>query len=750
MNQFRQTTRHLHHRGGFSLMEVLVGISIFAIGMLALASLQGALTRSTVEAKVRTEAVNIAEQLIERQRGFAEITSVDGSFAFDNIVDNSSTITRNNVNYTVSQDVTDFYYDLASDSFYSPTVEQPAPVGAVAPDYKTVSVAVSWDNDRNFVISEGTETTAYLGGGQIGLSTSISVVSVSAASRISGESDESLYAPDIDYSPGAKPDIISLSLGDNKFKESLLPEPDVIRLDELVETRFDVITYSQTGAGAIFLRREEFITVSCDCTLQAPPGDAESGGRRPAVWAGDEYVRAQFVDKAYGVSSNNQQSQFCGVCCRDHHDGGSSADDHADTAVNLYGPFKTASEYNASGAFAGDHKHYSRAGAGALTLATSAGHSYVEACRLARQDGFFRVAQDFRREDLNVFPADFLDEQAEIDVYSDYVTGAAAAYADATYVNYELSPPCIGVPLTCVAQPPKQGEYSAALGIGELPSWTLLPLNAEPTQQLRSRGVYLDYLSYDMREVLANCDPDVNTAEDSVCKSGDVELDKTGSLNPLELIPFFDVQMTLLTRWNESPVNTPVDTKNEPLADDNAHQRGIISKITDGDSTVMSTGHRGNLGFTDSAPIDPLFNSQTTSSSIFVHAGFDPAPPDPGTWTEMTGELTETINGVKASDIDVEGQNGVLCDRTPTGFVCKVPEGLTNPRVRVFGYGKIGKDAFACMAPFALLISSQVINGTNAHIIYELAGDPPPDGFGYNVNIQDTVCTGSPIGIPLS
>jgi hypothetical protein len=37
------------------------------------------------------------------------------------------------------------------------------------------------------------------------------------------------YAPTVDYNPGANPDIISIRLGQNKFKESTTPLPDVIR-----------------------------------------------------------------------------------------------------------------------------------------------------------------------------------------------------------------------------------------------------------------------------------------------------------------------------------------------------------------------------------------------------------------------------------------------------------------------------------------------------------------------------------------
>ncbi len=612
-------------QSGFSLMEVLVGIVIFSIGMLALGSLQGALTRSMAEAKVRTEAVNIAEETIEAQRGFFQIATTVNTLAYADITDATQSVTRNNVSYTVTQDVTDYYYDLQTDSFNTT-----APTGITISNYKTVMVTVAWADDRNFVINEGNEMTASsLGGGEIQLTGSIAHVSVAAAGRVLSESEQTLDAPPVDYNPGQRPDVVSLSLGDNKFKESLLPEPDVIRRDELVETRFDVITYSQTNAGAIFLRREEFMTVACDCILKAPPGDAESAGRRPVVWAGDEYVRGYYVDKPYGVSANSQQSQFCNECCQDHHDGGSHADDHGDTAVNKMAPFKLDSEYisDSSSPFRGDHKHWNRARNGALVEAVGDGDVYVEACRMVRQDGYFRVAQDFRQEDLHAFPIDYLDDSGEIAVYSDYATGAAIAYAEATYVDYENAPPCIGGP-SCEADPPMQSAYSSPIATDadgnptQMPSWTTLPLGANAEQQLRSRGLYIDYLSYDLRRVLEYCNPDSHDADDDACKSGDVILNKTGSVNPLELIPFFDVQMTYLNRWNESPINVPVDTTNEALADHNAHSRGVISKSVDGAlSTVMSSGHRGNLGFTDTQPIDLSYESFVSSTEMMVWTG---------------------------------------------------------------------------------------------------------------------------------
>ncbi len=727
---------------GFSILEVMIGIFIFVVGLLALSALQGALTRSMADAKIRTTASNIAERVLESQRGFTALQSDTATpktfFAFNDITDANTTETIDGVTYSIDMDVSNFYYQVGGDNFTTTAVS-----GAISPTYKQVEVNVSWDAAQNFRATEGTDiTAASLGSGNIVLTASIPALVTSASAQVADESTGGTAAPPVTYTPGLNPDIVSLSLGDNKFKESLLPEPDVIRDDELVETRFDVITYSQTNNGAQFLRREEFAAVSCECTLKA--ADANVTAHRPVIWAGDEYVRGQHAVKPYGVSANNTQSPLCTACCRDHHDGGTATDppNHADTAVNKFVPFKPSSEFFTSGTFRGDHKHYSRPRTGAPVVVTTANSGYVEACRLVRVDGFFRVAQDFRREDLNAFPNDFLDSTSEVEAYSNYVTGAASAFSAATFVDYETNPPCIGPSPCAVPSAPKQGAYDAPIVLDDngiptqMPSWTTLPLFAATTQQLRSRGVYVDYLSSDLRYVLTNCDPATEDADDADCRRGDVVLDRTGSVNTLELIPFFDVQMTKLNRWNESPINVPVDTTNEPLEDLNTHSRGVISKSEDGESTVAATGHSGNLGFTDTLPIDPIYANGVKSTSLFIHAG-SPSTPPPG--ITLSGTLTETVPG--NPNIVVTGLNGVQCGQTSATYSCFIPDGTVNPRLEISGYGRVNADRWACSTGVSppLVLNNQVINGAAAKAVYDLDGRV--EGTTYNFVIQSSVCT---------
>ena len=181
--------------------------------------------------------------------------------------------------------VTPYYYNRATDSFVYTN-----PGASLYSDFKQMVVTVSWTTP-DFRTTEGnTIAQATMGTGSITLVETVSSVTTAASSRVVTQDDEDIDDYSITYTPGLRPDIVSLSLGNNKFKESLTPQPDVIKSDELVETRFDVITYSQDGSGAFFVRREEFASVACDCTLKAPSGSPETSGRRAAVWAGDEYA----------------------------------------------------------------------------------------------------------------------------------------------------------------------------------------------------------------------------------------------------------------------------------------------------------------------------------------------------------------------------------------------------------------------------------------------------------------------------
>ena len=710
------------YQPGFSLLELVIGLFIFSTGMLALASLQGQLTRSQADAAVRSVATNIAEEQIELVRGFGLIDNdPDNSIPFyTDIQDRTFTVSRGNVDYVVSLQVEDYYYDLSTDQFSTAN-----PDNLLVSDFKDTTINVSWGDTPGFLISDSQNISATdIGTGSIGLTATISSVTTQAAARSSTQEEKQALLPDVAYTPGLNPDIVSLQLGETRFKESTSPLPRVYRTDEKVETRFDVITYSQTGDGALFLRREEFIGVSCECQLEAPPATAESGGRLPTIWAADEYQKGERIIKPSGSSTSNQQSIFCDECCRDHHDGATVS---GDTAASKYNPFRADGDYVSSGTFQGDHRHYGRNNSGQLIEALAAGDSYAEACRMVRVDGFMRVGQDFRQEGRNVFPEDYLNETPEVDDYSSWVTSSTNLFENALSDGYESAP------LTLPSPPLAPADNG-------FPTATTLPtsLGAE-TQQLRSRGIYIDYMRDDLR-IAIDCLrilPEGSDASD--CDSDTIQFDKNTSTNVLELIPFFDVQLTWLNRWSESPANVPVDTTNQPVLTDNAHSRGVASNTSgSGSSTVRASGHKGNLGLTDTDPIDPGFSTQLRSASLTVKALTGDPEPVPGN-VIIRGTITSGVPGMKATDIQIEGDQA-NCNRLPDGYICEFSSLTSDVTLKVFNYKKVNSILAACSATLSQLSSGTDANG-RGFAYFSLSPSPALDTAIYHdISIQVGGC----------
>jgi type IV pilus modification protein PilV len=55
---------------GVGLIEVLIALVILAIGFLALAALQGAITRNAADSRARTAATSMAKEKLEELRSF--------------------------------------------------------------------------------------------------------------------------------------------------------------------------------------------------------------------------------------------------------------------------------------------------------------------------------------------------------------------------------------------------------------------------------------------------------------------------------------------------------------------------------------------------------------------------------------------------------------------------------------------------------------------------------------------------------
>jgi len=112
-------------QNGVGLIEVLIATVVIAIGLLAVASLQGGFISSSGDSKIRSEALTLAEQKTEELRNNIDLTSYNAIPNSDTAVaDSANPITGNNSTFNRSW-----------------------VINAGGADRKKISVTVSWDND---------------------------------------------------------------------------------------------------------------------------------------------------------------------------------------------------------------------------------------------------------------------------------------------------------------------------------------------------------------------------------------------------------------------------------------------------------------------------------------------------------------------------------------------------------------------------------------------------------------------------
>ena len=665
----------LRHEAGVTLLDVVLAIAVFAFGMLALVQLQGNLTRAGADATTRSVAAGIAEEIVERLRAYRSVGADpdNGLWDYEEMDSDSLDITnlrRGGIDYDVDATVTHFWWDEDNETFIrTTTAETPAGLDLAYADFKLLRLDVSWDDRENYVDDD---TAADLGSGSVTVYEIIpsSPPILGAKLATSLEDDE---GPLVNYNPGDNPDIIALQLDaeGTRFKESTSATPTVFR-DNIVETWFDVVTYSQAlGAeGGTFLRREEFVTVSCECELEATPNDVNAYGLTPTLWNGVDYTEGVKVAKPIGTPVNNiQQSAFCTVCCRDHHDTGGGPE----SVYNL--------EYVGADAA---HPHYYYNQQGDLVLATPAevGDRYVEACRLVRKDGFMRVTQDVSQKTLIGFPEGYLEFDEGAANYSSYVIDAIDEYYGS---NGQANFP--------------QPMPPAASGT-QFPARTLeaphpIPLVAgDYEQQLRARSVYADYLTADAQAVVANCfaDPPLD------------DCDAPNAASALEIYPFFDLQMTYLANWIDESANGlfvssgPQSRFNQSIETDNPntvgpeYDRGVVeltSTTEEGRIDISINSYSGNLGLTATRPINNVESATQDWLYLMANSIDTPVPP---IGQIVSGALSSGVRRVNTADLNLLSE-AAICGSTLTEWSCVVPPSgasltisgyyLNNPRVYV-------------------------------------------------------------------
>jgi Tfp pilus assembly protein PilV len=550
---------------GTGLIEVLVLIFVMAIGMLAMGKMHTVLIRDGGTANNRAIATSLAQEKLDDLRGYKWLNASEAAangdncadaaiFCFSEIADNAGgVIPSGNVvigNTTFNVTWLCFLTDTATTC--------PNPSDNVT--FKSVTATVAW-TDQNGAHSVVLQSAIVKDDAML------------AAFSSGGGGSAGGYGPKVEYTPGVAPDIVAVPIMQGSVnKETSKPLPDVVSAGSSVATSFETVTYA-LGSPDYKQVLDDFITVSCVCKF------TDDGSGYPASYyyydsdAKTLKIKypadADMVSTHRGVPGVNGQHTLCTKCCRDHHDLKS------DTSTALFDPSRPSGDYTDSGN--GDHKHYFYAdGTGAnpalglseVTVADDA--KYLEACRFLRVDGFYRLLQDWYSKDLIVMPKEnYLTNASTLSTYQTYVRNV---------LRYHLRADCSTAGGTgCDSISQASAPAKSALVERNIS-------NASGSQQLLARAIYLDRVYGE--DAPRTLDGTYYTALAAKIVANQADPDKVW----LDIVPFNEVNATLLTSWYSSD-GSKVSVTNAPIADVTASDANYYGVYSRGLYTVNAGGN---------------------------------------------------------------------------------------------------------------------------------------------------------------
>ena len=560
---------------GFSLLEVMIAVVVLATGLLALAALQGSLTRSSAEAKVRGRVAAMLSARMDELRSNGYDALVDGSTTTTSTTDPCDGDATDWIDCTRAQaglaslTSVQTVQSWSGAGSFTPTV----PTDTKIAQFRRVSLTASWAD-------------ALGANHQLATASDISPLSLS----------NSLVPPPDDVTSGgggpvvrttnpATAGVIPIALGNGNSSAASNPTPELVgqqNNQHIVGTKFNVLTYTPSGSEAVIQKRFENEIVKCSCQYGAGgthlPAIYQTA-QWPAIWTGDRYELFQPSPTANapgqalssGPRAGVEQSPVCQECCRDHHDTNA-------TGVAKFDPER----FNADGSTA----KYNLNGVGALvTVPDTSSATYVNACRVIRVDGFWRTASDMYSRQFGLLETQSVGGvRAKNGLPTDNATAAYTSFVK----NYlKLYDGTVGT-----APAGAQTLFDATANINDPSLITITAPSTTDTRYLHGRGLYVDYLESKARtrltDVLADNGPQGRcpTALKSTHPEDCV----------LPYLPFTSANLTEIAKWVASNPNVLNVNTNNLLDNPSLPSGGSSTGIAAGTADNTATARKSNSG----------------------------------------------------------------------------------------------------------------------------------------------------------
>lgn len=532
---------HFRPMRGFSLIEVMIAVVILATGLLALAALQGSLTRASAEAKVRGRVAAMLTARLEDLRlqsgGLAEgpTTTTSTTDPCDGDTTDWVDCTRAESNLGSLSVVQTVATWSGNGSFTQATTTDPD-----IAQFKRITLAATWEDAT---------------GGDHSLTTSTDASTLSLVTSLVQQPDDAQSGgsnPIVRQDSPATAGVIPVALGNGDSSASSNPKPELVGRNNnqtIVGTRFNVLTYTpETGNAARIQKRFENDVIRCTCQYGAGGSNLPQIYRTaqwPAIWTGERYdiydpdssAEAPGQVESSGPASGVEQSALCQECCRDHHDTDT-------TGVAKFDPERIRTNDESDG-----REKYNVNGSNELVLANTNNGVYVNSCRLIRVDGFWRTAADMYSRQFGLLETQAvssvraksgLPTTAATDAYTQFIKDYVRGYRTTTATSGS-------------APAGAQGMFDE---IGRGLNATTVPIaavsaNPPDYRYVHGRGLYIDYLEADARQRIVDVLAD--NGEDGLCPATGPNAVTDQSECILPYLPFTTINMTEIAKWTDAP-----------------------------------------------------------------------------------------------------------------------------------------------------------------------------------------------------
>jgi prepilin-type N-terminal cleavage/methylation domain-containing protein len=540
---------------GFSLIEVMIAVVVLATGLLALAALQGKLTNSSAEAKVRGRvAAMLATRMDELRTGGygtlvpegaappATSTSADACDPADPADWLDCTRAQAALgSLTVNQTITTWY---GAGTFTTPAPNNPNPGVA---QFKRIDLTASWADATG-------------GNHQLELASDVSALALTN-NMVPPPDDQTTggTGPIVRTIDPATAGVIPIAMGAASDSATSNPIPELVGQRnnlQVVGTKFTVLNYTPPSNGQVVIqKRFENEVIKCACRYGAGGTNLPEIYRTaqwPAIWTGqryDLYVPSPVTSApgqafSSGQQPNVEQSPLCQECCRDHHD-------TAATGVARFDPERSD----------GSVAKYDLSNQGVLQVVNNTNNgNYVDACRVIRVDGFWRTAADMYSRQFGLLETQSVNGVAAKSGLP--TTNAVTAYTSfvKNYLKqYDGS--------TGNAPGNAQTMFDGTSGINVPALVTIASASNSDYRYLHGRGLYVDHLEDKARAKLTDVLAD--TGPQGRCPTGTAVEDCV-----LPYLPFTSANLTEIAKWVASNTSVLAVNSGNLLATDPTQPSG--------------------------------------------------------------------------------------------------------------------------------------------------------------------------------